>query len=208
MHANPSFTQCFHGRRRAILAVEAAVGVVARIPRDGPAFGGDDVQRYTSLWGKGAGLLQVAPSQAGRIGQNSKHPRAITRCAVGRQKANPRRRSKPPSGPQLLKACFQGSHFGFRAGQRIVRCITAGAGLRGSELCTRRQWQIYSPHPLYSSTSFADHGGMKLGWAPPSPRPFFCGRVGFRTSLKIVFVELAFSFLPEFDVDLSGRSNL
>ena len=66
--------------------MEAAVGVVARILGPVQFFGGDDVQRHLERAGKGAGLLHVAPGQAGRIGQHGQHPRAQHAMRRGGQK--------------------------------------------------------------------------------------------------------------------------
>ena len=65
--------------------MEAAIGVIAAIL--GPVQFGcrDDLKRHVQRFGKGAGLLQIAAGEAGRIGKHGEH--AVAQHAMsGRRK--------------------------------------------------------------------------------------------------------------------------
>jgi hypothetical protein len=84
--------QRFHHREQLVLAMEAAVGIVACVLGAIQFFGGDTTCSGMPMRRKGAGLLHIAPRQAGRIGQHGKHPEPRTRCAVAARNAE----STPP----------------------------------------------------------------------------------------------------------------
>ena len=133
--------QRFHRREEFVLAVKAAVGVVALVLGPVQFFGLHYMQRHAQRARKGAGLIQIAAGQAGRVGQHCEHPVAQHTMRRGRQKcrvhaagvSHHQAAEFPQPRLQNFQFCLhrratgRGARLGFGQGKIRVCCCRHGA---------------------------------------------------------------------------------
>ena len=115
--------QLLQNQKKLILAMEAAIGVVARVFRPVEFFGRNHFERHAQRLRKRARLLHVAPRQRRRIGQHRQHAVAQNAMHRGRQKCRVHAaRVGHHHAAQFHEPRLKRAQLGRRSGLRDLSC--------------------------------------------------------------------------------------